>query len=142
MGRATEVSSLRQSRGFPKTIKRIPLWILRHSFPLAFIRGQSTNMNSFDSSNTWAYFSQADSGLGGCSGGPLKSFFAFHSPVYSPEPAPAGWSFDLITGAHLKSSLFRLPLKSTTKSMLSPLFTSNDSTFVSALSLCSVQTPS
>ena len=40
---------------------------------------QSTNMNSFESSNTCAYFSQGDNGLGGGSGGPLKSFFAFHS---------------------------------------------------------------
>src|SRR5205823_3895167 len=61
-------------------------------------------------------------------GGPLKSFFAFHSTAYSPEEAPAGWSLDLITGDHLKSSLFRLALKSTAKSIVSPRFTSNDST--------------
>ena len=109
---------------------------------LSAVGNQSTNMNSFESSNTCAYFSQGDSGLGGCSGGPLKSFFAFHSAAYSPEEAPAGCSFDLITGDHLKSSLFRLALKSTTKSIVSPLFTSNDSTFVSTLSLCSLQLPS
>ena len=39
----------------------------------------AVGMNSFESSNTCAYFSQGDSGPGGCSGGPLKSFFAFHS---------------------------------------------------------------
>src|ERR1051326_1995167 len=109
-----------------------------------FIRGQdqSTNMNSFESTNTCAYFSQGDSGLGGCSGGPPKSFFAFHSVAYSPDEAPAGCSFPLIHGARLKSSLFRWALKSTTKSIVSPLFPSIDSTFVSALSLCSVQFPS
>src|SRR5207249_7678210 len=102
---------------------------------------QSTNMNSFESSNTCAYFSQGLSGLGGGSGGPLKSFFAFHSPAYSLKEPPAAGPFDLMTGDHLKSSLFRFALKSTTKSIVSPILTSSDSIFVSALSLCSVQLP-
>src|SRR5262245_59038510 len=99
-------------------------------------------MNSFESSNTCAYFSQGDSGLGGCSGGPLKSFREFHSATYSPEAGPSAGSFDLSTGDHLKSSLFRFALKSTTKSIVSPRLTSTDSTLVSVLSLCNVQLPS
>src|SRR3989454_901599 len=115
--------------------------LIRVHLCASVVLNQSTNINSFESSNTCAYFSQGLSGLGGGSGGPLKSFFAFHSPAYSPEEAPVGCSFDLMTGTHLKSSLLRLALKSTTKSIVSPLFTSVDSTFVSALSLCSVQLP-
>src|SRR3954470_15497000 len=34
---------------------------------------QSTNMNSFDNSSTWAYFSHAVSGLTGSTAGPPKS---------------------------------------------------------------------
>src|SRR5207302_3466959 len=106
------------------------------------VLNQSTNMNSFESSNTCAYFSQGLSGLGGGSGGPLKSFFAFHSPAYSAEEPPTGCSFNFIDGTHLKSSLLRSALKSTAKSIVSPFLTSSDSIFVSALSLCNVQLPS
>src|SRR5207247_9492270 len=80
------------------------------------VENQSTNMNSFESSNTCAYFSQGDSGLGGCSGVPLKSFFAFHSSAYSLVEAPADCSFDLMTCYRLKSSLFGFAAQLTTKS--------------------------
>src|SRR2546423_1122712 len=97
--------------------------LIRVHLCASVVLNQSTNMNSFESSNTCAYFSQGLSGLGGGSGGPLKSFFALHSPAYSPEEAPVGCSFHLMTGAHLKSSLLRLALKSTTKSIVSSFLT-------------------
>src|SRR2546423_357401 len=116
--------------------------LIRVHLCASVVLNQSTNINSFESSNTCAYFSQGLSGLGGGSGGPLKSFFPFHSPAYSPKEPPTGCSFNFIAGTHLKSSLLRLALKSTTKSIVSLFLTSSDSIFVSALSLCSVQLPS
>src|SRR5436309_2444610 len=50
-----------------------------HPSPLVTRHTQSTNINSFESSNTWAYFSQGLSGVGGGVGGPPKSRLASHS---------------------------------------------------------------